>query len=135
MRRGRGATLVEAVLGMAILGTLLVATLVTASRLEDRSSHARERGEACRIADRLLETWWQNRDKFPRSGEGPVPGQTGWRWRARVVESDEARAINKAQIVAVELFHSNRPGAEEPAVRIELLLPETQDEKAGVNAG
>ena len=115
---------------MAILGTLLVAALVTASRLEDRSSRARQRGEACRIADRLLETWWQKRDKFPRSGEGPVPGQDGWRWRARAVDSDAARAI-KAQVVAVELLHSNRPGAEEPAARVEVLLPEAKDEQAG----
>jgi hypothetical protein len=118
---------------MAILGTILVSLLVTGSRLDTQSGHARQLAEACRIADRLIEGWWQTRDKFPRTGEGPVPGETGWRWRTRFVENDAAKAIG-VETIAVELFHAKRIGSEEPAVRIDVLLPEAARDEAGANA-
>jgi|WetSurMetagenome_2_1015567.scaffolds.fasta_scaffold28353_3 hypothetical protein len=128
----RGATLVEAALGAAILGTLLVAALVTSGRLETQGAHARQKSEACRMADRLLESWWQTPEKFPRTGGGPVPGQAGWRWRTRVVESDTAKSL-KANIVALELFSQGR-NEERPDLVIEVLVPEAADEAAGLNA-
>jgi hypothetical protein len=132
-RRRRGATLVEAALGAALLGTLLVALLVTSSRLEAHGAGAHMKSEACRMADGLLETWWQAPEKFPRTSEGAVPGERGWRWRTRVVENEVVRTL-KANMVALELYAPGRFGEEKPDLVIELLVPETLDEETGLNA-
>ena len=106
MRR-RGATLVEAALGAALLGTLLVAMLMASGRLEADGARARLKSEACRMADQMLESWWQAPEKFPRTSEGAVPGDRGWRWRTRVVENEVAKTL-KADMVALELFSQGR---------------------------
>jgi hypothetical protein len=132
-RRRRGATLVEAALGAALLGTLLVALLVASSRLEAHGASAHQRSEACRMADQMLESWWQAPEKFPRTSEGTVSGETGWRWRTHVVDNEVARSL-KADLVALDLYSPGRAGEERPDLVIELLVPETVDEEARLNA-
>ena len=105
MRPRRGATLVEAALGAALLGTLLVALLVTSSRLEAHGASAHLKSEACRMADGLLETWWQAPEKFPRTSEGTVPGEGKWRWRTHIIDSEVARTL-KADMIALELYQA-----------------------------
>jgi hypothetical protein len=85
------------------------------------------------MADQMLETWWLAPEKFPRTSEGTVPGETGWRWRTHVVESEVARTL-KADRVALDLYSPGRAGEEKPDLVIELLVPETVDEEARLNA-
>lgn len=122
----RGMTLVEAVAGTAILGSLLVSILIGASRFQVQAGRAERRLEACGVADGLLEAWWANIGGFPRTGRGSVAGRDGWSWRTTLVENAGARALG-GEVVALEVFG---PGGrtDEPAVRVELFLPEKKDE-------
>lgn len=138
----RGITLVEAVAGTALLGSLLVAVLIASSRLQVQRARSEARLAACGVADGLLEGWWEERDEFPRRAEGPVPGRDGWRWRTEVVENGAAADLG-GEVVALEVFApGGSPGPAEggqplePAVRVELVLPEAEDaSKAGPDAG
>ena len=122
----RGLTLIEVVLGTAILGTLLVAILLSASRLQASAARADRRIEACRVADSLLETWWAAKpEDFPRAASGTVGGAGGWSWRTTLTENPESRAM-KAETVALEIFAPGAPKGE-PAVRVEVVLPEKTD--------
>lgn len=132
-RSRRGATLVEAVAAAALLGSLLVSILIGASRLQAQAARAERRIEACRVADRLLEGWWAKRDAFPREARGAVPGHDGWRWRVQVSENESARALG-GEIVALEVFAPKASG-DRAATRIEVFLPEKDDERAGPDAG
>jgi len=133
----RGTTLVEAMAGTALLGTLLVTLLIAASRLGLQTARAERRIEACRIADRLLEGWWtMKRDEFPRNASGAVPGVQGWRWRTTEVSNGDAITLG-GHVVAVDIFAPmEETGTPEPAVRVELVLPEKSDaSQTGPNAG
>ena len=114
---------------MALLGTLLVSILVASGRMRKQSHAADLRVEACRMADDLLATWWQDRKNFPRSGSGDVPERPGWRWRTRVVESREAWAVY-GEVVALEILSEAQPGAA-PMARVEILLPVEREDEAG----
>jgi len=127
--RKPGVTLVEAHLGTALLGSLLVSILVGVAGLQAQAVRAERRIEACRIADRLLASWWTRREQFPRRDEGRLETPAGWRWRTRVVPDASARALG-GEVVALELFPPPRQGGRDPdpAVRVELVLPEKTDE-------
>ena len=129
-RSRRGITLVEAVLGTALLGSLLVAILLGAARLQVQAARAERRVTACRIADELLEGWWVKPDDFPRRGSGRVASHEGWSWRTGTRRSDEARALG-GEIVSLEVWAPAAAGDAVPAARVELLLPEKQDEDVG----
>jgi len=124
-----GVTLVEALLGTALLGSLLVSILVGVSRLQAQAVRAERRIEACRVADRLLASWWARRETFPRREEGRLETPAGWRWRTQVVSNASARALG-GEVVALELFPPPRQGGRDPdpTVRVELVLPEKTDE-------
>lgn len=125
-RRAFGLTLVEAVAGIAVLGALLTGVLVAASRLRVQDARAARRIEACAIADELLAGWWAKPERLPRSGEGPVRGRKGWRWRTRIVENERAWAI-PAEVVLVEILpplpSDLAASPVEPAARVEIVLP------------
>ncbi len=135
MKRSAAAlTLVEAVAGTAILGTLLVSMLMASGRMEVQSSRASRRIEACKIADSLLESWWDakvtgsgndNGKKFQRAGGGDVPGREGWKWRTSVVPNTSAEEFS-AEVVALEIFSSG--SGEKPLVSIEVMLPADKNE-------
>ena len=123
-RSARGTTLVEAVLGTALLASLLGSILLAASRLSVQATQADRRIAACRLADRLLEGWWEKPDMFPRRGEGRL--EDGWTWRIRAVPNDGASAL-RGEVVALEILAPDpRDGA--AAARVELLVPEEEDE-------
>ena len=116
-----------------MLGGVLVSLLVAQSRMTAQRARADQRLEACRLADRLLESWWADKDNFPRSGQGTVSGLYRWRWRTGVAvdkggkESkvgEEAEAAG-AEVVVLELRREGTRGAGggKPALRIEVLLP------------
>lgn len=139
----RGLTLVEVAAAMALLGTLLVSVLLAHAKLRGQETRAGQFLEAQRLADKLLATWWENLDEFPREDQGDVPGAAAWSWRTRRVPSPEAKAI-EAEIVAVELFcarddHDTTSVTRKPAVRVEVLLPledeGTRDAPTGSDAG
>lgn len=120
-------TLVETLAGSLLLGTLLVAILVARGQLAIQSRRAQDRLAACQMLDELMESWWPERDQFPRRSAGDVPGHEGWRWQTRLVASNEASAL-VAETVAVELF---APGQTDtvPAARVEILLPAAEIEE------
>ena len=135
----RGATLIEALAGLAILGTLLVSVLLASGKMHRQRGRTAQRLEAVRVADRLLEGWWQKRDEFPRDGQGTVePGGDGraWSWRTTVVENEAARKL-ACEVVALEVFApeaaAETPAGKAPACRVEVLLP--QKGTAGGTAG
>jgi len=109
---------------MALLGGLLVALLVGQAQMTAQRARADERLEACRLADRLIESWWSDKENFPRSGQGTVFGLYRWRWRTQVVPSKEALGAS-AELVALELVREGAETAKDrrAALRVELLLP------------
>ena len=132
-----GATLVEAVVGTALLGTLLVSMLLAGGRIEAQSARASRRIAACRTADRLLESWWSDRTKFPRDDSGDVQGGEGLRWRTHRIENESAEEWG-AEVVALEIVSANAGGEEEEILAtVEVMLPvenlENEDEKADGN--
>jgi len=124
--RKPGVTLVETLVGTALLGSLLVSILMGVSRLEAQAGRAERRVTACRIADRLLETWWANQEAFPRNARGRIRSPRGWQWRTQVVENESAQALD-GEVVAVEVYGppQERQGPD-PDVRVELILPEEE---------
>ncbi len=124
-RSRRGVTLVEAVLGTALLASLLVSILLAASRLQIQATRAERRITACRIADRLLKTWWAKRDEFPRARSGRVASPEGWSWRTEVVADESARTL-RCDVVALEIFAPDSKDGD-PAARVELMVPEKED--------
>jgi len=119
------------VLGAALLGSLLVTILLGASRLQAQAARAEQRMEALRVADRLLETWWTEPDTFPRRDAGRL--EDGWTWRTEVRPSEAARALG-GEVVVLELFRAGAAG-EEPAVRVEVFLPEAKTDATRPDAG
>jgi len=121
-------TLVEALAGMAILGGVLVTMLMGQARLVAQQARADERLEACRLADRLLEDWWQDPDSFPRNDSGAVSGTRSWQWRTQPVANEEAEAVG-AEVVALELRRDEaaEDADENASLRIEVLLPAPPD--------
>ncbi len=120
-----GMTLVEVIVGTALLGTLLVSILLARGRLSVQTRRAEVRIEACAVLDGLLETWWSDRDRLPRAGEGAVPGRPGWSWRTRTVDREGAEVL-RAEVVAVEVFRPAPGGGasgEPPAASVEILMP------------
>lgn len=111
-------------LATALMGTLLASILIAAGRVRAQGGRANRRIEACEIAEELLAKWWSDPDEFPRSARGTVPGQTGWTWRTRTVDSKDAEKLN-ASVVAIEVFGPGSGGTDEdrPAVCVEVLLP------------
>jgi type II secretory pathway pseudopilin PulG len=131
--RRSGATLVEALAGLVILGTLLVAVLVANSRLHRQRGRTAQRLEAVRVADRLLDGWWQKRDEFPRRDEGAVAADRSgrsWSWRTSVVENEDADALG-CEVVALEVFAVTETGRtpSDAACRVEVLLPQKVEEE------
>lgn len=124
-RVAKATTLVEALAGMAILGGVLVTMLIGQARLMAQQARADDRLEACRLADALLESWWRDRDRFPRNESGTISGTRSWQWQTQPVANDEAAAVG-AEVVALELRHEGI-GEDEAALRIEVLLPAPPD--------
>jgi hypothetical protein len=128
-------TLVEAVVGMALLGTILVAAVTAGVRANTQSRAADLRLEACRAADECLNTWWPDRENFPRSGAGDLQGHAGWTWRTRPVANADAAAIRMA-VVALDILAPGQ-APDRPALTVEVVLPIPEDKNAaqGTNAG
>jgi len=124
-RVAKATTLVEALAGMAILGGVLVTMLIGQARLVAQQARADERLEACRLADALLESWWRDRDRFPRNESGTISGTRSWQWRTQPVANDEAVAVG-AEVVALELRREDA-AQEQPSLRIEVLLAAPPD--------
>lgn len=123
-----GLTLIEAMAAMALLGGLLVTLIVAGGRFSRQRGRAARCLEATALADRLLESWWDDLEEFPRHDRGDVPGASGWRWRtASVVQADsdneEALDAMGVETIALELFAPEHVEGEPPDVRVELLLP------------
>jgi type II secretory pathway pseudopilin PulG len=98
-----GLTLVEVVAGLALLSTLLVAVLTTKARVTRQWANAHRRLEAVSAADRLLATWWQDVDRFPRRAAGLVPGNTSFTWRTTPIANPELKALN-VSVIRLEIL-------------------------------
>ncbi len=127
-------TLVEALIGTAMLGTLLASILIARGRLSIQSRRAIVRVQACAVLDELMATWWSDHEKLPRNGSGDVPEKPGWRWRTRIVPSEQAEALG-AQVVAVEVFEADSDEAAPPGATVEILLAGKADDEAVAEAG
>jgi len=121
----RGFTLIEALAGSILLATLLVTVLLAKGNLARQNRQAADRVEACQVLETLLNQWWADRSKFPRNGEGEVPGQAAWRWQTHVVENPQAKPLH-AEVVAVALYPADG-SADQPVARVEVLLTTDKD--------
>ena len=121
MRRARGITLVEALVGTLLMGSLLVGIIVTGGRVNAQRRLARNRIEACDVLSDLLQQWWAEPEMMPRDETGEVFGREGWRWRTSVTTAPEAEELD-AEIVAVEVFAPQQDDEQTPGARVELLL-------------
>jgi len=124
-----GATLIEAVAGIALMGTLLVSMLVAGGRMQKQSRRAELRQTGCRIADSLIASWYVGAEKVPRNGSGEVPGHKGWRWRTALRTSRTAEPLG-AEVVRVALFAPGDDPQHAPIVHIDLLVATTKDQDA-----
>jgi hypothetical protein len=132
-RRPAGVTLVEAVAGTLVLGTLLVSVLTAKVQLDGQARRAAAKIAACEVLDGLLNGWWADPDGVPLWAQGEVPSHAGWRWRTRVPQRLDAKAL-QAKVVAVEVF---APGQTDkaPAAAVEILIPLSQDETKETRQG
>ena len=121
----RGFTLIEALAGSILLATLLVTVLLAKGNLARQNRQAADRVEACQVLEGLLNQWWSDRSKFPRNGEGEVPGQAAWRWQTHVLDNPQAKPLH-AEVVAVALYPADG-SADQPAARVEVLLTTDKD--------
>lgn len=121
-RRLAGATLVEAMAGMAILAMLLTSLVVAGGRMKRQSHRAALRQSACIIADGLLVQWWADWDRFPRSDAGVPAGEPQWRWRTYVARTTTIGGI-EADVVTLEVFRQDQ---NTPSASIELLMPASE---------
>ena len=101
-RRARALTLVEVVAGLALLSTLLVAVLTTKARVTRQWADAQRRLDAAAAADRLLATWWQDVERFPRQSSGRVSDDSPLTWRTRTVRNGPIDALG-ASVVRLEV--------------------------------
>jgi hypothetical protein len=113
---------------MALLGTVLVAAVTAGVRANTQSRASDLRLEACRAADACLNTWWPDRENFPRAGAGDVQGHAGWKWRTRRVDSAEAAAL-RTEVVAVDILAPDQE-PDRPALTVEVVLPIPEDKNA-----
>ena len=90
------------VAGLALLSTLLVAVLTTKARVTRQWADAQRRLDATAAADRLLATWWQDVERFPRQSSGRVPGDPRLMWRTRTVRNGPVDALG-ASVVRLEV--------------------------------
>ncbi len=116
-----------------MLGTLLAAILIARGRLSVQARRAVVRVEACAVLDELMATWWSDREELPRNGSGDVPDRPGWRWRTRIVTSEQAEALG-AQVVAVEVFETDSDEGAPPGAMVEILLAGKADDEATAEA-
>jgi hypothetical protein len=116
-RRSAGLTLVEVVAGLALLSTLLVAVLTTKARVTRQWANAQRRLDATAAADRLLATWWQDVERFPRQSSGRVAGDGQLRWRTRPVRNDSVESLG-ASVVRLEVTG----GSDEMLAAVEVVL-------------
>ena len=122
-RDKRGLTLVEVVLGLALLGALLVSILVTRSRVARQSYLAQRRQDAVRAADRLLNQWWAEPAKFPRTAAGALADAPALAWRTQTVANDDARSLGGAVVRLDVLDRSQQADASGVILSVEVLLP------------
>ena len=114
-------TLVEVAAGLALLGTLLVAILMTEGRCRRQSAGARDRIAACAVADQLLQKWYAQPEKFPRSDSGEFDSQGFWTWRTRPVENPSLAQVG-CQLMRLEVFAQDS-GQDRPAAVVDVALP------------
>jgi hypothetical protein len=133
-------TLVEVMAGTALLGTLLAGIFVSSARLGEMGRRAREKEEACRAADDLLEGWWPKKENLPRNQAGEVPGHPGYLWRTTKTKELKVGSAS-LDVVAVKVYPAAAPqrraDANEPVgVKIEILLPASPNEATnGTHSG
>jgi type II secretory pathway pseudopilin PulG len=116
-RSAAGLTLVEVLAAIMLMGTVLVSVLIASGRQRAQAAGAERRMEACRVADDLLDRWWSDPEGMPPTGQGPVPGRDGWRWRTQATTDEGARILG-ARVVALEITESGHATA---LVRVEVL--------------
>lgn len=116
----RGVTLVETLIGALLLGTLLVSIVLARGRMDTQARRADDRLQAVAVLEGVVEAWWSARE-FPPDGTGQVAVEGTWYWRKTTIHSGEAEQL-RAELVAVDIFSSDAPGAL-PAARLELLVP------------
>ena len=87
--RRRGMTLIEVLASLAILSTVLVGLIMAKARHTRQSKEARERIEACHIADQLLQAWWTAPEGVPEDSSGPIEGKPDWQWRTRTLQGPD----------------------------------------------
>ena len=96
--------------------------LMAHASMQRQLGRANKRIDACRVADELLNGWWGDKDKLPRSGSGEAEGVHRWTWLTKTVENDDAGAMG-GEVVALEIFDPK--GVDDgPAVRVEIILRE-----------
>lgn len=95
------------VAGLALLSTLLVAVLTTKARVTRQWADAQRRLDAAAAADRLLATWWQDVERFPRNSSGRVAGDGRMVWRTRQVRNDAVESLG-ASVVRLEVSDESR---------------------------
>ncbi|MFA6135166.1 MAG: type II secretion system protein [Phycisphaerae bacterium] len=124
-------TLVEVLAGSALLGILLVAIVVANARLTAQTRRAADHVEAAEAAEGLLQYLWMDRDAFPRTGGGDVPGHPGWSWRAMRIDNADVATLG-GEAVSVEVFSPGESN-QVPSARVELALPPAKKNRQGLD--
>ena len=115
-----GATLLEVLVGLALIGSLAVAMVIARSNLVAQEALAQHKIAATAMADRLMNTWWDNPAMLPRHDEGQERyGKTALRWRTRTIEH-EPHPVLAYDLVRLEILHGD---SEEPVLVLEVVCP------------
>ena len=122
-----GFTLVEVIAGMILLAALATGAMMSTTIHSRQIHQARQRTEAARVADAMLESWSQNefRDITPTdySPSGPVPGHADWVWRSRLIHQEASDQFRRLT-VRFEIFARPTAGSDtvDSLVSVDVLV-------------
>lgn len=118
-RRYSGATLIEAVAGLAILGSILVSLIVAGANFHRQNEAAKKIETACKLLDELLESNEKSLSRLADIGEGDLP-EENWHWKAEILPSSANQLLN-CRKMKLSAF---APDSEKPDATVEILIAE-----------
>ncbi|MEM6689187.1 MAG: prepilin-type N-terminal cleavage/methylation domain-containing protein [Planctomycetota bacterium] len=116
----RGFTLIEVIVSMVLLATLLATSIVAIGRQQRQLRFAKDRVEACSMAESILASMETTREGIPSRGNGPIVGKPSWIWQTRVVGSSQPFGV-RLSVIRFAIAKREDNGRVRELVRVEVL--------------
>ena len=120
-KQSSGATLIEAVAGLAILGSLLVSLIVAGANFRRQNQAANKIETACKLLDEFLLMNENSLSLLAENQEGSL-AKKGWRWESEILPAP-ATDILKARKLKI---YAIGPDSDSPDASVEILIDDTK---------